>query len=83
MDVFPPDELIEGQRGSDVPLLVDIGGGLGTDVMEFRPRYPNVPGKVVLQELPAVVKSAKESETHLVDLVQPNKISQQYFLCTR
>ena len=38
LDVFPPDELIQGQRGSDVPLLVEIGGGLGTDVMEFRRR---------------------------------------------
>ncbi|KAK0510697.1 hypothetical protein JMJ35_007129 [Cladonia borealis] len=68
MDVFPPDELIQGQTGWDVPLLVDIGGGIGTDVMEFRRRYPDVPGKVVLQELPAVLKSAKESETRLVDL---------------
>ena len=75
MDVFRPDELIQGQKGSDVPLLVDIGGGLGTDVMEFRRRYPNVPGKVVLQELPAVVESTKESETRLVDLVELNQIS--------
>ena len=32
-----------------------------------------MPGKVVLQELPAVVKSAKESETRLVDSVELNR----------
>ena len=38
MNVFPPDELIQGLRGLDMPLLIDIGGGLGTDVLEFRRR---------------------------------------------
>ena len=73
--MFPPGELLQGQRESDVALLVDIGGGIGTDVVEFRRRYPNVPGKVVLQELPAVIDSAKESDIRLVNQVKLNQTS--------
>lgn len=64
MDVFPPDDLLKGMSQETVSLrdgavLVDIGGSIGTDAVEFRRRYPQVPGRVVLQELPAVIESAK------------------------
>ncbi|KAK3291164.1 S-adenosyl-L-methionine-dependent methyltransferase [Chaetomium fimeti] len=36
-------------------LLVDIGGGLGHDLAEFRRKHPRAPGRLVLQDVPAVI----------------------------
>ena len=62
MDVFPPDHLLQDFKEPSAPLLVDIGGSIGADVVEFRRRYPHLPGRVVLQDLPAVIDSARENE---------------------
>ena len=69
IEVFAPDSLLQQARDIDAPALVDIGGGIGTDVLEFRRRYPNVPGRIILQELPAVITSAKEQNSNLVSQV--------------
>ncbi|KAG8532439.1 uncharacterized protein KY384_002316 [Bacidia gigantensis] len=37
-------------------LLVDVGGGLGHDLEELRSEYPALPGTLVLQDLPDVIK---------------------------
>ena len=68
IDVFAPSNLLKEARAIDAPVLVDIGGGTGTDVTEFRRRYPDVPGRVILQELPAVIISAQEKNGDLVSL---------------
>lgn len=39
-------------------LLVDIGGGTGRDIIEFRQRYPDVKGRLVLQDLQSVIDEA-------------------------
>ena len=74
MDVFPPDALLkevttDESTSRDGALLVDIGGSFGTDAVEFRRRYLHVPGKVVLQELPAVIEAAKAKNIGLSDEV--------------
>ncbi|KAL8716237.1 MAG: hypothetical protein Q9220_000142 [cf. Caloplaca sp. 1 TL-2023] len=61
MDVFPPEPLLVDVKDSNAALFVDIGGGAGTDVMEFKRRYPNAPGRVILQELSSVIEMAKEN----------------------
>lgn len=44
--IYPVQEsLIHGaEAGSDAPFLVDIAGGLGHDLTEFKNRFPNYPG---------------------------------------
>jgi len=67
------EQLIEGMDNSkDAVLLVDIGGGYGQDIQEFRyaatrpspdsyaydpfrTKYPQVPGRLVLQDRPSVI----------------------------
>lgn len=39
-------------------LVVDIGGGRGHDLMLFKKRFPNAPGKLVLEDLPTVIDEA-------------------------
>ena len=52
-------QLIDGAGiGDQDVLLVDIGGSFGHDLADFRRKWPNVPGRLVLQDLPEVVSSA-------------------------
>ncbi|KAH8807896.1 S-adenosyl-L-methionine-dependent methyltransferase [Xylogone sp. PMI_703] len=39
--------------------LVDVGGGIGHDLAKFLSRFPEAPGRFILQELPIVIKQAR------------------------
>lgn len=61
MDVgfYPVPTLTEGTNiTKDDVLLVDMGGSMGHDLSEFRRKWPQIPGRAVLQDLPEVVKQA-------------------------
>ncbi|KAK5175023.1 uncharacterized protein LTR77_000159 [Saxophila tyrrhenica] len=61
---FPvQDRLVKGaQTGKDDVLLVDVGGSLGHDIDEFARKYPDSPGRLVLEDLPAVVEQIKPGQ---------------------
>ncbi|KAJ5525434.1 O-methyltransferase [Penicillium frequentans] len=42
----------------DAVLLVDVGGGKGHDLILFQKRYGDLPGRMILQDLPSVVEQA-------------------------
>jgi hypothetical protein len=48
-----------GNASDDEVLVVDIGGGAGHDLLGFRARYPDLKGKLVLQEMPYMVEKIK------------------------
>ncbi len=54
---YPVQErLVQGaDADSGAVLLVDIGGGLGHDLDEFRRKHPYAAGRLVLQDLPFVI----------------------------
>ena len=43
------------------PLLVDVGGGIGHQCMELICRYPNLAGRIVLQDLAQCIDGALQS----------------------
>ncbi|KAI0098505.1 putative O-methyltransferase [Daldinia grandis] len=55
---FPVQErLTDGaDRSGEAVFLVDIGGSIGHDIEEFITKHPSVPGRLVLQDLPAVLQ---------------------------
>jgi hypothetical protein len=57
-DFYPVRErLVDGlDDAEDAVLLVDIGGGLGHDLAEFRRKHPHAPGRLILQDVPAVIE---------------------------
>ena len=59
---FPVEERLASNRTADKnsPLLVDVGGGLGTDLTAFRTKYPHIDGRLILQDLPEVIAGAKD-----------------------
>jgi len=59
--------VLEETKGLDDPervLYVNVGGGIGHQCAEFRNKYPasQIPGRVVLQDLPATIERALPTE---------------------
>src|SRR5690606_24948278 len=61
-DWFPVHDRVRNlpDMSPDRPLLVDIGGGRGHDLLEVRRRFPDVPGKLVLEDLPSVIDEVRD-----------------------
>lgn len=52
---------IDAKTEDGAVFLVDIGGGKGHDLQELHREYPELPGKLVLQDLRGVVQEAESS----------------------
>ncbi|KAL8870038.1 MAG: hypothetical protein Q9174_003822 [Haloplaca sp. 1 TL-2023] len=59
--IVPP--LLQGVRqDADNIFLVDVGGGRGHDISALRERFPDLPGRLVLQDLPGTFKDLPKIE---------------------
>jgi hypothetical protein len=58
-NLYPVQRFLDGFR-ADTPLIVDVGGSTGHDIEKFCQKYPQSPGKLIIQDLPEVVEKAKE-----------------------
>ena len=79
--------LLDGARkDDDVVLLVDIGGNVGHDVAAFHRAFPHAPGKLILQDSPAVIGSITqldesiEKQNHDYFSPQPVVGARAYYL---
>ncbi|ESZ92256.1 o-methyltransferase [Sclerotinia borealis F-4128] len=59
--VYPVKErLLKGLKTDEkAVLLVDVGGGIGRDVSEFRSKFPGVKGRLILQDQFDLIKTIK------------------------
>ena len=58
---FPVRDVL-GKPGPDTGvLLVDVGGGSGHDLALFKKQHAELPGRVILQDLPSVIESCRSS----------------------
>ena len=87
---FPVNERLSNPSSSNI-LLVDIGGGTGSDLIAFKKFHPEVSGKLTLQDLPAVISAANldvlsasgiEAIPHDFFHPQPIKDAKCYYLRT-
>ena len=63
-DFYPVKERLgKGLKGNSEALIVDVGGSLGHDLVAFKAHHPELPGRLVLQDLPTVINQ--------VDHIQP------------
>lgn len=60
LDFFPLEEkLLTGFKDDgDAVMFVDVGGSRGHEIDAIKKRYPNLPGKFILQDLPETIKQA-------------------------
>lgn len=64
LSVYPVEAEAAGKL-AEQPLYVDIGGGIGHQCKQFKDKFPNLPGRVVLQDLPHSI--ARAFPTHGVE----------------
>ncbi|PVI05885.1 putative sterigmatocystin 8-O-methyltransferase precursor [Periconia macrospinosa] len=51
------EKLTLADRDSTAILLVDIGGNVGYDLINFQRRFPELPGRLVFEDLPTIISS--------------------------
>ncbi|KAJ5614880.1 hypothetical protein N7528_008534 [Penicillium herquei] len=87
-NTYPVQErLIDGaiEKEKDV-LIVDVGGNKGHDLEEFRSKWPNAPGRLILQDLPQILADIKSLDSAIEPMAhdfyteQPVKGARAYFL---
>ncbi|KAI4243074.1 MAG: hypothetical protein LQ352_007105 [Teloschistes flavicans] len=86
-DIYPAaTEFANAHVGVNEILLVDIAGGPGQEVERFKQRYPDIPGRCVLQDLPLTLQRidrlSEGIEAMAYDFFtpQPLKGARAYFL---
>ncbi len=67
-DFFPVNEiLLKGaKQDHGSTLLVDIAGGEGHDAESFHRRFPDAPGKVIVQDIPEMIDNIKQLDPAVV-----------------
>ena len=55
---YPVEErIVEGMIVSEGGVaIVDVGGGMGHDLVELKEKHPELPGRFILQDLPQVIE---------------------------
>jgi demethylsterigmatocystin 6-O-methyltransferase len=57
LDIFPVEtEVSSWSAAPHKALFVDVGGGMGGQCKGIRAKYPQIPGRIILQELPQLVE---------------------------
>lgn len=76
-DVFPFEEEIAKNSTDDTVIFVDIGSALGHISIGLREKYPDLPGKVVIQDQQHVISAVQPShgiEPMVYDFFTPQPI---------
>ncbi|KAJ6008469.1 hypothetical protein N7540_012445 [Penicillium herquei] len=86
-EIFPIVEHLGSLREDpSAALMVDVGGGPGQELARFKERYPEIPGRFVLQDLPVTLNRIEklpdgiEAMEYDFFTPQPIKGSRLYFL---
>ncbi|KAI0543632.1 S-adenosyl-L-methionine-dependent methyltransferase [Xylaria curta] len=85
LSVYPVREKIKGSN-PDRPVYVNIGGGIGHQCVQFKNAFPDIPGRVILQDLPHTISQAlshPEVENMACDFYQPQPITGATFYFMR
>lgn len=80
LSVYPIEEETKGWNPEN-PVFVDVGGGIGHQCLALITKYPQLPGRVVLQDLPAALEQAlpmQNVEALGHDFFQPQPIKGIY-----
>ncbi|KAJ5709411.1 hypothetical protein N7493_010745 [Penicillium malachiteum] len=88
VDWFPVQErILDGYSGAPTDsFIVDVAGGSGRDMLALKRKFPNLSGRVILEDLPAVINDIHfhdmglEKIAHDVFHPQPVEGARVYFL---
>ena len=55
------EHLVEGMIVSEEGVaIVDVGGGMGHDLVELKKKHPELSGRFILQDLPQVIEQVPQ-----------------------
>ncbi|PLB45682.1 S-adenosyl-L-methionine-dependent methyltransferase, partial [Aspergillus steynii IBT 23096] len=86
IETFPVErEVADVSISPHQAILVDVGGGYGQQAIAFRQRFPQLPGRVVVQDIPETLKHAAavdgiEFMAHDFFKHQPIRAAKFYYL---
>ncbi|KAK4502112.1 hypothetical protein PRZ48_005535 [Zasmidium cellare] len=85
LDIYPAEERFvrDATKDRDAALFVDVGGNTGNQAAAFRRRFPDAPGKVIVQDLEPVLKNAEsgiDAIPHDFFTPQPVRGARVYYL---
>ncbi|KAK8087647.1 hypothetical protein PG997_002608 [Apiospora hydei] len=88
LSVYPVAQEVKGWDAKDgkQALYVNVGGGIGHQCKQFREWYPNLPGRVILQDLPHSIEKSLSTpgvENMVHDFFQPQPIKDAKFYFLR
>lgn len=83
----PVEEVLGHPTDPKAVLLVDVGGNIGNDLIGFHEAFPELPGRLVLEDLPGSVAKLDENDLKPIEVVghdffmpQPIKGAKAYYL---
>ena len=63
LSVFPVDtEVGSWKAGPGEAIFVDVGGGFGHQAIGFQQKYPNLKGRIIVQDVPPVLEHVQLPE---------------------
>ena len=84
-DFYPVEErLAEGaERSPEATMMVDVGGGLGHQAKNLKRKFPTLPGRFIVQDLPQGFSSEKSTEIEFMahDFTTEQPIKGKYSSC--
>lgn len=83
LSVYPVIQRVQGWDAKDNSraIYVNIGGGIGHQCKQFKEKYSNLPGRVILQDLPHSIAEALPTpgvENMEHDFFQPQPITGEF-----
>lgn len=78
-EIYPvADKLGDLRQEPDATLIVDVGGGPGQELVRFKQKHSEIPGRFVLQDLPLTLKRIEKMpdgiETMEYDFFTPQSV---------
>lgn len=60
-DIYPAADKVQDARTEPgATLMVDVGGGPGQEIARFKEKYPELPGRFILQDLPLTLERVEK-----------------------
>jgi hypothetical protein len=82
LDGFPFDQLVAQNTDKDTVIFVDVGSASGSQSIGLRERFPDVPGRIVMQDIPQVIEAVKPShgiEAQVYDFFTPQPVKGTFY----
>ena len=78
-EMFPIASILGPNTKTDpeAVLLVDVGGNKGHEVASFHGAHPDIPGRLILQDLPSMIERVRENPLTDIELMPYNFFTPQ------